>query len=177
MIRELLASVIVSGLGACLAYVTRRGWTLYRASRFDRLSVTGTYETELALTASGPAHRALTRIEQRGRAIQAVITELAHERAWQLEGEIDASGFLRGTYKVQGASKILGTFLLAIDPEGVRLDGFWAGFEAASRDLSSVATPFGAAPDCPSSSVALSPTHARRSTFGSWRVSAIGFVP
>jgi hypothetical protein len=98
--------------------------------------VAGTYETELALSASAPARQALTRIEQRGREIKAVISELAHERAWHLEGEIDASDFLRGTYKMKGAAKTLGTFLLSIDHEGRCLNGFWAGFDAADREIS-----------------------------------------
>jgi hypothetical protein len=78
---------------------------------------------------------ALTRIEQHGLRIRATTTELATQRTWHLDGEVDCSGFVRGTYRAAASGPELGNFLLSIDRNGDALTGLWTRFDSMRREV------------------------------------------
>lgn len=140
MINELLASVVVSGLGAVLTVFGARAWRLARLWHLQRLcSIDGTFVTEFEHEdGSRRMSRAVTQLHQRGVTVRGVTTELATARTWQLEGEIDQSGFLRCTYSgadAKGGSAR--TLLLAIERGGDALSGLWASCDSQERQVSS----------------------------------------
>jgi len=137
MIPDLLGSIIVSGITTVLAYLVTRVWPVIRAMKLRRLcSIEGTFLTDLELKAGLPAIRqALTQISQQGSKIRGVTTEVEGERWWQLEGEIDASGFLRGIYRDGKTSDRVGSFLLAIENDGEALTGLLTGFDAVRQTV------------------------------------------
>ena len=141
MISDLLASVIVSGLGAALAYGATRAWVLLRAVRLRQLSsLDGAFVTQYEQEQDGQLvmRRALTQMSQMGLRVRGITTELESDRSWELEGEIDQSGFLRGTYRATGSeSTSARTLLLAIDRSGDALSGLWASCDAVDCEVTS----------------------------------------
>lgn len=137
MINSLAASMIVSALGAALTYCLARLWRLVRQRRAERpCCLAGTFVTEFE-DHRGSRHRhAVTRLSQRGHEIRGTTTELRSQRSWQLYGQIDHSGFLRGTYAAPDSpERLIGTFLLAINHDKGSLEGLWSHYDAMSREI------------------------------------------
>jgi len=141
VINEVLSETLLSGVTALVILLVARLWPVVRAARIGRLcSIEGVFVSDLEDNSALPVLReALTQISQQGMRIRGVTTCLASKRWWHLEGEIDQSGFLRGTYRDGATSSIVGNFLLAIDESGNALSGLWTacdeveGQVAASR--------------------------------------------
>src|SRR4051794_18311260 len=104
--------MIVSALGAALTYCLARLWKLVRQRRAERpCCLAGTFVTEFDHHRSARHRHAVTKLSQQGHEIRGTTTELRSQRSWQLHGQIDRSGFLRGTYAEPGSpERHIGTF-------------------------------------------------------------------
>lgn len=129
MIPDLLSSIIVSGLGAALAFLAARTWRVWRLMRLRQLcSIDGAFVTQFERHEGGEViiQQALTQLSQIGLRVRGVTTEVGTDRSWELNGEINESGFLSGTHTAtEAGAVIVKELLLAIDKKGTALTGLW----------------------------------------------------
>jgi hypothetical protein len=141
VIGALTSSVLVSALTAFMAFGATQVWRRWHLGRLRQLcSLDGAFITEYERDYEGTIvrHRALTQISQIGLRVRGVTTELGSERSWELDGEIDRFGFLRGVEKTLGADgTAFTTVLLAISDAGDALTGLWSGCGSVERQVSS----------------------------------------
>lgn len=141
VIGSLMTSLLVSGLTAALAFIAAHTWRRWHLTRLRQLcSIDGSFIAEYEREQGGEIvmHRALAQISQIGLRVRAVATELGTDRSWELDGEIDRFGFLRGTEKTLGSEgSVSTTVLLAISAGGDALTGLWSSCDATQRQVSS----------------------------------------
>ncbi len=139
MISDLLASVLVSGLGGIVTIACARAWRVWRLTRLRQwCSIDGAFVTQFERHEGGEVvvQQALTQLSQIGLRVRGVTTEVGSKRSWQLDGEINESGFLSGTHTAtEAGAVIVKELLLAIDKKGTALTGLWTTCDPMLRKV------------------------------------------